>query len=151
MAVISSIGGTLSFNTSLPAAEDASSYGALSSWAEIENLLDVTPPKVATGDTTFTPLKTGWTQHTVGAKDIENITANCAYDESDNTNIETLRGYDSTSTVLAWKYVDSAGRTWYWKGRCMSFGPTAQDADSHNGRSFEVRNAGAALIEVAPA
>lgn len=151
MAVNSQIGGTLSFNTSLPAAEDASSYGALSSWSEIENVIDVGAIQETSEDTTHVPLKSGFTQHTPGAKDIATVSVNCSYDESDNTNIETLLGNNNSNTVLAWKYEDANGRISYWQGRVANAGRTENSASGFEGRSFEIRNAGEALVEVAPA
>lgn len=150
MAVLSSRGGTLHFNTSLPTAEDASSYGALSTWKQLENVVDVPPLKETSGDVTFTPLETGWTVHVPGVLDMESTDVTAAFDESDSTNLELLRGYNNGNTVLAFKYVNSAGRTWYWKGRVANFGPTADSAEAYDGREFQLRNAGQALIEVAP-
>lgn len=151
MAVNSQIGGTLSFNTSLPTAEDASSYGALSSWSELENVIDAGAIQETSEDTTHVPLKSGFTQHTPGAKDIATVAVNASYDESDSTNMDTLLGYNNASTVLAFKYEDANGRVWYWKGRVANAGKNEASASGYEGRSFEIRNAGTALVEVAPA
>lgn len=151
MAVNSQIGGTLSFNSSLPTAEDASSYGALASWSELENVIDVGAIQETSEDTTHVPLKSGYTQHTPGAKDIATVSVNVSYDESDSTNIDTLLAENNANTVLAFKYEDANGRIWYWQGRVANAGKSEASASGFEGRNFEIRNAGEALVEVAPA
>lgn len=149
MSVNNSIGSTLSYYVGAPAANDESSYDLLT-FVELENMISVGEIGPNSEDITFNLLKSGWTSHINGAKDLGEIACVAAFDEDNNTNIEALRAYNNTNTVISWKLVNGDGRTMYWQGRLANFRQTERSASAYEGRNFVVRPSGdPGLVEVA--
>jgi hypothetical protein len=121
MAIQPSVGATWAVSTSSPATEDATGYNALT-YTEVESIENLGAIGPTFEDVTFTPLKTGITQHRKGGKDYGQLSVSMASDLSATGQALVLSGVDGAeeTTVFSHKVTLSDGSIRYFQGQIYS-------------------------------
>ncbi len=134
---ITYIGATLSVSTSTPAAEDVSSYSALS-WVEIGKVISIAELGDESEDVTFDLLKTGRRSHVNGVKDLGEVSVVMEYDK-DDTGQGTIRTNNNSNTTLSFRVTDPDGVDDYFQGVVANYKTSERTASNYKGASFMVR------------
>ncbi|MDD9726142.1 hypothetical protein PVV74_11805 [Roseovarius sp. SK2] len=132
------VGVTVAIAASVPATEDASAYGAIST-TEIGKVLSVPETGNTSNAGTVTLLKNGVTQHYNGSKVVAPFTIPYVYD-LDDAGQAIVRANENGTTECTLEITDPDGDVYYIQGVIGSVMQAAREPDAYKGESFEFRS-----------
>lgn len=131
------IGGSVYISTDIPAAQDQSSFEAVS-WVEIGGIESI-PETVEQAEAgTVTLLKTGITQHYNGAKVVPPFVLPFKFAATDAGQVMVRANFNG-STEMSVKIAYSDGREDYLVGVLGNLADKEQTTSSYHGQTIEVR------------
>jgi len=136
-APTSLVGVTVAIAASVPATEDASDYGAIST-TEIGKVTSTPETGNTSNAGTVTILKNGVTQHFNGSKVVSPFTIPYIYDGDDAGQVIVRAGENGT-TEHTLEITDPDGDVYYVQGVIGSVLQSAREPDTFKGESFEFR------------
>lgn len=136
-APITLVGATVAIAASVPATEDASDYGAIST-TEIGKVLSVPEIGNTSQAGTVTLLKNGVTQHYNGSKVVSPFTVPYVY-VRDDAGQTIVRDGENGTTEHTLEVTDPDGDVYYIQGVIGSVLQAAREPDAYKGESFEFR------------
>ena len=135
---ISFIGSTLKVVASTPAAEDASSYGALS-MTTIGQVVSIGEIGDTNEDIAFDRLADGRRVHVNGTKDMGDIPVVIDYSR-DDAGLTILEAGEGSNTTHSFVIEDSDGDKYYVQALIANFKTAAREANAYKSVSFVMRS-----------
>lgn len=132
-----SIGTTLHVSTAAPATEDEAGYAALT-WVEIGGIQSIGEKGDDAEDVTFTGLKTGRTEHSIGAIDGGVLAVSCKNILADAGQVIVKSG-DNNDVDHSFKMTDPDGTLFNFQGKLASGKYSEKTASAYEGYDFETR------------
>ena len=135
---ISFIGSTLKVVASTPAAEDASSYGALS-MITVGKVISIGEIGDTNEDIAFDRLADGRRVHVNGTKDMGDIPVVLDYDR-DDAGLTIIEAGEGSNTTHSFLITDSDGDQYYFQGLIANFKSPAREANAYKSVNFVIRS-----------
>ena len=132
-----SIGTTLHVSAAAPATEDSAGYAALT-WTETAGIGSISDKGDTSEDVTFTTLKTGRVEHSIGGVDGGALSVTCKNILADAGQVIIRTGANNDSDH-SFKVTDPDGTIFYFQGKIANGVYTSRTASSSEGYNFEIR------------
>ena len=134
---ISYIGSTLAVVASAPAAEDASSYAALS-YTTVGQVISIGELGDTNEDIAFDRLADGRKVHVNGVKDLGDIAVELDYDR-DDAGLTIIEAGEGSNTTHSFKIEDSDGDVYYFQAIISNFRTTERRPSQYKAVQFVMR------------